>query len=146
MTIPVAEARPTMYRKPVRPKCAMDPTTTMQREVAETSGTTVGLVVLAALGVQLLQGPARAGAVVFLEAPVDQVGFPGDTTATTTPWPQLWEQPHLYPDPKPITGTFAPVFERDVLFSIDVKLSKSNLRRWNPEVSLQPSDLEPEDE
>ena len=49
-------------------------------------------------------------------------------------------------DAEPITGTFAPSFEREVLFSFDVKLSKSELRRWNPEVSLHPSDLDPEDE
>ena len=86
------------------------------------------------------------------------VHSPIDEIDVNAHWAALWHRPLQVlrspaedildwdADAEPITGTFALSFEREVLFSFDVKLSKSELRRWNPEVSLHPSDLDPEDE
>lgn len=140
------EAHPTMYRNPVLSKWATDPTTTTEEESVERSGSVVNLVVLSVLGIQsLLQCPARVGRLVFLESPVDQVGLPGETVATTAMWPTLWHEPEPYPEGEPLRGTFAALFERDVLFTMDVNIERSRLKHWDPEVTLHSIDLDPED-
>ena len=141
-----------MYSRSVRADRATDTTTVSDAasqhflDVAETAANTASIFVVAALGVQLLNSPPRSKNFVYVQAPVERVGYPGDTTASTAPWPEMWEQPEAYEDADPITGTFAPDFERDVLFSLEVDISpKAKLRRWNPEVVLHSSDFDPDD-
>ena len=146
MTALIEETRPTMYRNPPLPKWATDPTTTTEEESIEPSGSVVNLVVLSVLGIQSLpRCPARVGRLVFLESSVDQVGLPGETVATTAMWPTLWQEPEPHTEGEPPMGTFAPVFERDVLFTIDVNIEPSRLKHWDPEVTLHSIDLDPED-
>lgn len=49
-------------------------------------------------------------------------------------------------DAEPVTGIFAPSFERDVKFRFDVQLSRLEPRSWEPHITLLSDDTDPEDE
>lgn len=67
-------------------------------------------------------------------SPEGYIGFPGDTTASTSLWPELW---HLSePDPMVWRGVFYPTYTRKVLFSKEVTIRTADLPRWQPKVVI----------
>ena len=86
----------------------------------------------------------RSGAsFVIYEAEEDQLGFLGDVTVTTAPWPDLWQ--HEEPDPGAWRGVFHATHRRKVLFSKPVTYRLSKLPRWKPHIVIDRRTLERED-
>jgi hypothetical protein len=80
---------------------------------------------------------------VIYEADEDQLGFLGDVTVTTAPWPELWQ--HEEPDPSAWRGVFHVTHRRKVLFSKRVRYRLDKLPRWKPHIVIDRRTLERED-
>ncbi|MBI4596517.1 MAG: hypothetical protein HY730_09130 [Candidatus Tectomicrobia bacterium] len=78
------------------------------------------------------------------EASEDQIGFPGDTTTSTSPWPELWQEPEE--DLQSWRGVFAPVYKRKAVFTKTMSFKTSELPRWKPNVVIDRRTLELADE
>ena len=64
----------------------------------------------------------------------EQIGLPGDSVASTTPWPALWQRPE--PDARAWRGVFSPTCRREVLFSQTVKRRTATLPKWKPRITI----------
>jgi hypothetical protein len=71
-----------------------------------------------------------SGCLIAFEGTPEQVGFPGDAVASTSPWPELWSKPTT-----PATHTRGLVVvdhRREELFETTVNLDTAKLPRWRP--------------
>ena len=88
----------------------------------------------------------------------EQIGLPGDSVTSTTPWPALWQRwtteptrprvgvtsttpwPALWQRPEPDArawrGVFSPTCRREVLFSQTVKRRTATLPKWKPRITI----------
>ncbi len=71
---------------------------------------------------------------IVIEVLGEQLGFPGETTTSTVPWPELWqsdeEQTHQF------RGIVVPSYERKILFTKPLKFKTHELPRRKPKVII----------
>jgi hypothetical protein len=77
-------------------------------------------------------------------SPEGYLGFPGDTIASTSLWPELWH--FSEPDPTVWRGVFCLTYTKKVLFSKEVTIRTDDLPRWKPKVIIDRRTLERDDE
>ena len=73
----------------------------------------------------------------------DDLGFPGETVGSVSPWPVLWR--YDQPEPTDVGGVFPINYRRKVLFTKNVTLRTSELPRWKPKTIIGLRTFEEED-
>ena len=73
----------------------------------------------------------------------DDLGFPGESVGSVSPWPLLWR--HDEPEPADSRGVFPTNYRRKVLFTKKVTLRTSDLPRWKPKAIIGLRTFEEED-
>lgn len=79
-----------------------------------------------------------------VKAELSQIGFPGDATIASAPWPSLWQRTE--PDPRVWRGVFAVEYQHRTLFTQQVELKLDSLPRYQPEILITRRMLESDDE
>jgi len=79
---------------------------------------------------------------VLMETSEEQTGAPGDAVTASSSWPALWEKEE---SDKGIRGVFSPPCKRKVLFSSEISIARSALKRLTPHVMIDSHRLESED-
>jgi len=70
-------------------------------------------------------GPAAQP--IVIEVLDEQIGFPGETTTSTVPWPELWQSDEKQTDP--LRGIIIPTYERRILFTKTIRFKTHELPR-----------------
>ena len=78
------------------------------------------------------------------EATNEQLGFPGDAIASTSPWPELWQIEGF--EPKPWRGVFTFTHKHKVLFSKTLSFRITELPRLRPHIVIDRRTRELRDE
>jgi hypothetical protein len=84
------------------------------------------------------------GFVFIYESSEECLGFPGEATASMSPWPELWRQTE--PEPQLWRGVFSLTYDRRILFSKTIRVRTSELPRWKPQITISRRIVEMENE
>ena len=76
---------------------------------------------------------------VLVEAPEEQTGIPGEAVTSSSRWPALWERQETE---RGIRGVFSPPYRRKVLFSGEISIAPSRLKRLRPRIAIDLRRLE----